>query len=332
MKINKIHNKLNTPCKEYKKYSLEFISKNTRYKHNSNTEYKSSKQAIKEKLKNANILYCMYSGIDVGIPSKILNDKKFMTQLYNDTAFMKASVKALLAITEEKLQDNSLDTKDKNELKIMYTLFLTQLAMFDDSKDVFITNSKQWLTAKLQTKQPAFCSIFNYGIFNKPKTRRQKAEAIVNRHASKAAAESAILLQISTAIETVALTENTYKMCRRICETYEMPGTAITALLAQLSGAMAGKTAASWATKWFPGAGNAANATITYALHQIQGRAIISWCEANYKNSNITDWDTLARGINLFRFANKTIGNPVDNYINTFGSEDGLSDFINNSK
>ena len=292
------------------------------YKHNGDVYHFSNTNSFAENyMKNESVLYNLYSGEADSISSRIIKNEKFMQKLYKDEDFMKASVSALKKTIEDKLADTSLNERDLKELKTLHNILAIQEESQTINQSSLPKNSIQNYTdnniisincSKHRQPQLSFGTILNYGFFNKPKSRKQKAEAIVNRCATLAAAESAALLQISTTAETAALTATTIKMCREICKTYQMPGGAVTALVSQITGSMAGKTLASWATKWFPGVGNAANATITYSLHQAQGRAIIIWCENNYDKPEIANWDMLARGLNLFAAADKATPNPVD--------------------
>lgn len=278
---------------------------------------------LKQQLKDEELLYEIFTNQETNFPTEVLNDPSFVKELFYDVDYMKASNKAFKRIIEDRLQDENLplDSKDRSELAVLYSLFSWQEEMFNDPRNSFEVGlenlkseakNKRHLELYNKPLQPAFCSIFNYGFINKPKTRKQKAEAIVNRAATKAAGESAVFLQFSTALETALLTKTTVKMCHDICNTYQMPGGTTSALLAELSGAFAGKTLASLATKWFPGVGNVANATITYSLHQATGRAIIKWCEKNYNNPDIKDLDNVAKGVRIFRFLESITPNPVE--------------------
>ena len=233
-------------------------------------------------------------------------------------------------IIEDKLSSNELSQDDRANLILWHNIFTMQEAFYNDSSNSFVTDTEANITTNskynrknikyaytLPILQPSFGSIFNYGFFNKPKTRKQKAEALVNRYATATAAESALLLHVATPeIETGALTATTIKMCHHICKTYEMSGGAITALAAQVSGQLAGKAMANYGKnlilKLIPDAGNAINATTTYAIHEMQGRAIIEWCEKNYRNKEVADWDKLANGFRLFKFFCSMGPNPAD--------------------
>ncbi len=285
------------------------------------------KKFLQSQLKNKNTLYNLYADKDAGISKEVLSDERIMNDLYKDPDFLKSSVLALKALLEEKLCDENLSKADRKALTGLYTLFSMQAYLYDNPLNSFKLEEESDETRKnIEQKtgympqlryQPSFGTVFNYGFFNKPKTRKKKAEAIVNRYATLAAGESALLLNCTTpGVETAALTTTTIKMCYDICKTYEMPGGAVTSLIAQISGELAGKASANYLKniilKFFPGAGNGVNAATTYSLHEIQGRAIIKWCEKNYKNPDVVSWDFLAKGLRLFSFFNSVTPNPVD--------------------
>ncbi len=273
---------------------------------------KQKQNQIYQNLKNEEVLYDIYSNNYNKISQRVLYNETMMEEIYQDKEFLDASNKALRKAILDKLDNDDLDENDRYELSFLYEVLKngqTDNVKEDSCKDNL--NIVKFNKPNAQ-RQLAFGTIFNYGFFNKPKTRRQKAEAIVNRMATAAAAESALLLQVSTTAETAALTATTISMCHKICATYQMPGGAVSALISQVTGAMAGKTLASWATKWFPGVENLANATITYSLHQAQGRAIIEWCERHFDDPDTEAWDVAAKGIRLFDTVAKMGPNPVD--------------------
>jgi len=232
---------------------------------------------------------------------RYLNEPQNIKRLFDDPIFVKASVSALRKSLVEKLKEAN-DDNEKETLIFLISLLGEEEKHLDLSIKALKKDKRVRNKISSQSFQPAFgiANPFNYGFFIKPDTREKRAEAIVNRRASLAAAESAILLQAGPAIETSALTLNTIKMCHEICDTYQMSGGAVSSLVAQLTGSFAGKTLANFVLDKFPGLGNLANATITYTLHEITGRAIITWCKENYKNQDIKDWDAAARTL---RFA-----------------------------
>jgi len=182
--------------------SLDFASSDT-------IKLNNIKPLLYEKLKNEDVLYDLYSGNKTSIPQEVLNNEQFMGDLYQDTDFMKASNSALKRAVADKLQNEQLTKEDKNELETMYEILSIQEELYNNpensftngietSNKNFIKNNKNVNTVQYNNFQPAFGHILNYGFIKKPKTRREKAEAIVNRCASAAAAESAVLLKYAT--------------------------------------------------------------------------------------------------------------------------------------
>ena len=112
--------------------------------------------------------------------------------------------------------------------------------------------------------------IFDFGIFSSPQTKREKAEVIINRYATSAAGTSAILAQEpGVGLETAALTFITKTMIKKIFNTYERGGAFLGAITGTMAGSYLGVNAAKKAIAIVPGAGNAANATITYGLASV---------------------------------------------------------------
>lgn len=275
---------------------------------------KDNEKHLKDSLKDENLLYDIFSGKDVDFPAEILNDQDFMQEMFYDVDYMKASNKALKRIIEDKLKDDTLplESEDRAELAFLYSLFSWQEELFNDPRNSFETGlgdlkieakNKRNFNLFNQMPEPAFCSVFNYGFVNKPKTRKQKAEAIVNRAASAAALEAGITLnfELLSSFEPSGLTFITSKMSYDICKTYQMPGGPTSALVAQVSGEYIGINLAKMAMKFLPpGWSNLSQAGITYALHQITGRALIDFCEKNYKNQDLKYIDKAVRSFRVF--------------------------------
>jgi len=320
-------------------------------------QYGMAKTAVKEFLKNEDVLYKLYLGEKNPLFDNYLKDEEFLNELYQDPEFMQASVGALYRAADEKIKDNSLNESGKKALIVIKNILLTQKRLFSEPDNSFLSGLKNNPAAGAKKRknsayfapnelQLAFGSIFNYGFLNKPKSRRKRAEAIVNRYATTAAAQSGAMLWAGSKIrllgilksaEPFALSDTTRRMCKDVCAAYEMPGYVVTNILAQMSGAAIGEFLAGLAPVFFPGAGNIANAAITYSLHQIQGRAIINWCEKNYNNPDIKNWDELAAGLRSALNVNALFGNPVGKliannppgeYIDALGRKEDFNEYI----
>ena len=353
MKIQNISLKNSFVFQKSNPYFAKKISRNehSQLNYDAYSVKQNYKTYIQSKLKNKDILYSLYSDKDTGIPKDILNDENIMSDLYQDPEFLNASVSALKLVIEDKLNTDDLSQEDRATLSGWHNIFAMQEALYNDPSNSFETDAELNNTNNSKDKekgikyssmpfimQPSFGSIFNYGFFKKPKTRKQKAEALVNRYASaavgavvggKAVSIYAIAHGVpipSSAIDTPALTIITNSMCHHICKTYEMPGGVTTAITSKVIGRLFGTSLANGISKLIPGIGSVANATSTYALHQATGRVLIEFCEKNYKNKNLETTDAAIAILRMLAFAfsvDSSIYNPVDHI-----QVDELDDYI----
>lgn len=122
----------------------------------------------------------------------------------------------------------------------------------------------------------AFNGILDYSI--KSNNPYHQAEVFVNRYATSAAATAGALANTGVG-DAAALTVITRSMCRKIFKTHGLPYGGYTATIGStIVGAMVGTNLASTILTIWPKIGNAANATITYGLHQLTGRALNNMC------------------------------------------------------
>ena len=119
------------------------------------------------------------------------------------------------------------------------------------------------------------CLIISIQLGNQLKKR---AEICVNRYASSAAATAGLLANTGIG-DAAALTIITKNMCKKIFEIYDCTGGATTSIGLILAGKNLGVNLATKGAAMIPGAGNAINASITYTLHQLEGRALIELLE-----------------------------------------------------
>lgn len=85
-------------------------------------------------------------------------------------------------------------------------------------------------------------------------------------------------------------------MCKKVFNIYGCSGGYVAAIGAASAGSVLGTNLATKALAVMPGAGNAINATITYSLHQLEGRALIEFLEENADElPNMTKADAVAK-------------------------------------
>lgn len=201
---------------------------------------------------------------------KLLEDKTLCDKIFQDKEVLQASQEALMEINTQKIIEAKMNgsTEDINSLEALDTLLRQNLDKGKINNNVSLPNGGQNVNFK---------SIFNL-FHNNNETLKQKAEIVVNRYASSAAATAATLANTGIG-DTIALTLITKNMCKKIFKIYDCNGGYIAAITGASVGAVAGTNLlAKGATIW-PGAGNALNATITYSLHQLEGRALIEFLE-----------------------------------------------------
>ena len=109
-----------------------------------------------------------------------LNDKDFCNSLFQNKDILKASQEALLEVNNAKIAEalKNNDTETIKQLELMNALLLAG-----------IKSDTQTNMSDNHTQNPSFKSIFNLFHENN-ETLKQKAEVIVNRHASSAATAS----------------------------------------------------------------------------------------------------------------------------------------------
>lgn len=199
---------------------------------------------------------------------KKLQNPIIAQKLFANPKVIKASTIALIEIINENLKEEKNNKKIEQQL-LLKGILQTGLSVIQNNN-----NNKALL------KQCAFGNIFEYGIFYDPETNREKAEVIINRWSASAAVTAATLANTGIG-DKIALTYITKEMTKRIFKTYDMKGAFLGTIIAIAVGSNVGALAASTALTICPGVGNFANATITYTLHQITGRAIANFCEEN---------------------------------------------------
>lgn len=202
---------------------------------------------------------------------KILADKNTCNKIFQDKEVLQASQEALLEINSKKIAEANEhgDNKTAKELEALNVLISKNL---ESNKQNSSQNSNE-----SQKQNVSFKSIFNF-FHNNNETLKQKAEVIVNRYASSAAATAGALANTGFG-DTLALTLITKNMCKGIFKTYDCEGGYIAAITGASVGAVAGTNLLTKAATIWPGAGNALDATITYSLHQLEGRALIEFLE-----------------------------------------------------
>lgn len=221
--------------------------------------------------KNKDFFINLYSGKETDSQEfinyqKILSDKVACQTLFRDKDVLKASQLALLEINNNKITEaiNNKDLKVQKELEVLNSLLEKSLANNTN-------NEKQ--------NNISFKAIWNV-FHNNNESLKQKAEIAVNRYATSAAATAGILANTGVG-DTFALTLITKNMCKKVFKIYGCEGGYVAAITAASVGSVAGTNLlAKGATIW-PGAGNALNATITYSIHELEGRALIEFLEEN---------------------------------------------------
>lgn len=124
------------------------------------------------------------------------------------------------------------------------------------------------------------------------KKRMKRNKAIIHGSAVTAAGAAAALAQVPAGDEAV-LTTITLGMTGALCANYENASLAAFAPIAsQIFGKVAGEAALKYALKWIPVAGNAANAAITFSLHETTGWALVAALE-KFDNDGGGDGDTI---------------------------------------
>lgn len=240
-----------------------------------------------ENFKNKDFFINLYTGNRNDLENfekyeNVLANKEFCERLFQDNDVLKASQKALLEINYKKIEE----AKNNNDLETI--------------KDLEILNKLLEKNTKNAPQSPAnsnyltFKGLFDFFHTNGEPLKKQ-AEITVNRYASSAAAAAAALANTGIG-DSAALTIITKNMCKKIFKIYNCYGGYTAAIGAASAGAVAGTLLLSKATTIWPGAGNALNATITYSLHQLEGRALIEFLEESSDNlSGMSDVDAIMK-------------------------------------
>ncbi len=242
--------------------------------------------------KDKNVFLSLYSGEivqgynkdDINKYNKLLLDKDFCNYLFKNKAVLNASQEALIEINNKKISE----AKKSNDYKTVKTLEAVN-EMLEKSKN----NDKKQEQSFGCKQNVSFRSIFNF-FTNGSETMKQRAEITVNRYAASAATTAGLLANTVVG-DTAALTLITKNMCKKIFRIYDCDGGYTAAISAVAVGAVAGTNLATKGATLFPGAGNALNATITYSLHQLEGRALIEFLEENHNNlSSMSEMDAVS--------------------------------------
>ena len=235
----------------------------------------------------------MYAGTNSGDTNfekyqKILENKDLCAKIFEDKKVLKASQEALKEVNIQKIIEAN-NNGNREAVKTLETLN----ALLEKS---LVDNEINQQENKKTNSNVAFKSIFDL-FHGSNETLKQKAEVVVNRYASSAAATAAALANTGFG-DTAALTLITKNLCKNVFKIYDCSGGYIAAITAASVGAVAGTNLLTKAATIWPGAGNALNATITYSLHQLEGRALIELLEENADELNgIDDADALTNFI-----------------------------------
>jgi len=158
-----------------------------------------------------------------------------------------------------------------------------ELSEMDKAKSI-LEMGKMGAEDLIQSKETSASA--NISFCGSKEVRMKKNHIIIHTSATAAAASAAALAQVPGGDEA-ALTAITLGMAGALCNNYgSMETSIISACGAQAVGAAAGKMASSYLYKWIPGAGNAINAAVTFALHEATGWSLVAMLE-KYKQSGI---------------------------------------------
>lgn len=214
--------------------------------------------------------------------AEILDNPQFTSEIFKNKKVLKASLIGLSKCVSEQLLDKKTKFSDIEKLCLIKGVL---------DYNISLLNKEDTL------KIPSFGKIWHF--FTDIVTPKNKAEIIVNRWSLSAAATAASLANTGIG-DKIALTYITKEMCKRVFKTYEMNGGYTAAVTGVAVGTVLGTHAAATVLTTWPAVGNAANATISYALHQLTGRACIEFCEANKNSVYMSDIDAVAKfGIQL---------------------------------
>ena len=255
-----------------------------------------NKNAIEENLniepyKNKDFFVNLYSGegqnSEVFLKyQKILTNKKATENLFKNKEVLKASQEALLEVNNKKIAEalKNNDSESVKDLELINSLL---------QKSLNKNTSEDKQQGQQNVSFGAVWDIFHAG----NESLKQKAEISVNRYAASAAGVAATLANAPGG-DVAALTFITKNMCKKIFKIYGCTGGYTAAIMSVAVGSVAGTLLALKGATIWPGAGNAINATVTYTLHELQGRALIEFLEENKdKLGDLSDFDIVAKFI-----------------------------------
>lgn len=135
-------------------------------------------------------------------------------------------------------------------------------------------------------------SLINFASSTNEHKARMKSNKIIIHGCALTAATTAAALAQTPGGDEAALTALTLGMTAKLCSNYKDASISIFApLAAQILGKLLGETAAKYAIKWIPGVGNAANAAITFSLHETTGWALVAALEKFEKEGSVAKGD-----------------------------------------
>ncbi len=214
--------------------------------------------------------------------TQIFNNPELITELFQNKKILKASLLGLSKCVNEQLLDKKNSPKDIENLCLIKSVLDYNASLLNHNNITSI---------------PSFGKIWHF--FTDITNPKDKAEIIVNRWSLSAATTAAALANTGIG-DKIALTYITKEMCKRVFKTYNLNGGYTAAITGVSVGAILGTHAAASVLTVWPAVGNAANATISYSLHQLTGRACIEFCEANKNNPHMSNIDAISKfGIQL---------------------------------
>lgn len=122
------------------------------------------------------------------------------------------------------------------------------------------------------------------------RTRLNRAHGIIHSAATGAASAAAACAQCPGA-DTAALTAITVSMVTALCRVYDVSGgsTLGQSIMSVAVGKILGVDLAMKCISWIPGIGNAANAIVTFSLHEATGWAIVALLEEQRKHGKLDE-------------------------------------------
>lgn len=164
----------------------------------------------------------------------------------------------------------------------------------DETKNMYIAKTileigKKSIDDILMEKYKNNSQILFAGSESENKKRMRRNKWIIHGTATTAAGAAAVLAQTPGADEAT-LTALTTGMAAGLCLNYNnAPLSAFAPIASQILGKLAGEAALKFVIKWIHGVGNAANAAITFSLHEATGWALVAALEKYEKDGTIND-------------------------------------------